>query len=69
MGISLKPLRCGDPALSVLYGYPKSAIFRYVEKLRMRMPRLLVGGMNPRGYAVGAEGLHFSAFHLFSIVC
>ena len=68
MEISLKPLRCGDPALPTLYGYPKSAIFRYAEKTRMHMPRLLVEGMDPLGHAVRAEGLHFSAFH-FVLVC
>ena len=32
------------------------------KKTRMRMPRLLAGGVVPRDYAVRAEGLHFSAF-------
>ena len=30
--ISLKPLRCRDPALPTLYGNPSSAVFRYAEK-------------------------------------
>ena len=29
---SQKPLRCRDPALPALYGYPLSAIFRYAVK-------------------------------------
>ena len=32
MRFSLKPLHCRDPALSALYGYLSSAIFRYAEK-------------------------------------
>ena len=41
--------------------------FAMQKKPRMHMPRLLAGGMAPRGYAVLADGLHFSAFHLLGL--
>ena len=43
VGIFLKLLHCEDPALPTMYGYVKPAIFRYTEKMCMRMPRHLAG--------------------------
>ena len=50
VGISLKLLRCGDPALPALYGYIKRACACHAF------------WQDLRGYA---EGFHFSAFHWF----